>query len=203
MRYTTKKDLLYAAITGLTTGVLVWRIFAFLDKTALAGISLAWLVILVPVFWVLGVNLGFFLGQWIKAFNQFGKFVAIGFTNAAVDFGILYLFIAITGRSSGIYFSVFKTVSFSIAVIHSYLWNKYWAFNAGKSGGGHGEFLSFLSVSIFSILVNVGIASLVVNVLGPQFDMTNEAWAGIGAIVGSASALIFSFLGFKKFVFKK
>ena len=135
-------------------------------------------------------------------FNQFGKFTTLGFTNAAVDFGVLNLLIAATGISTGIWYPAFKGVSFVCAVIPSFFWNKYWAFGAGKSGSGKAEFLKFMSVMIIAILINDGTASLVVNFVHPVLGLSATAWANVSAVVGSAVALIFSFTGFKVAVFK-
>lgn len=167
------------------------------------GISFIWLIVLVPILWILGVNLGYFLGRWFGFFNQFGKFAAIGFTNAAVDFGVLNLLIFYSGIAVGIWFSVFKAASFIVAAVHSYFWNKYWAFEAGTSGVSGQEFFKFLSITVGAALVNVVVASIIVNIVGPQFALTSEAWANVGAVVGSAVALLLSFAGFRKFVFRK
>lgn len=198
----TKRDLVFSIATGLITGFSAWRIFNFLKVPVYGGTSYAWLLVIMPVIWILGVNLGYFLGRWFGFFNQFGKFVAIGFTNAAVDFGVLNLLIAATGVSTGIWYPVFKAISFVCAVVPSFFWNKYWAFEAGGTGKGVAEFLKFMSVMILSVLVNDGAASLVVNYVHPILGLSTPAWANIGAIVGSAVALIFSFTGFKIAVFK-
>lgn len=198
-----KKDLIFSLITGFYTGFIIWKILIFLNTPLLRNVSYAWLILLIPVFWILGVNLGYFLGRWLSFFNQFGKFAAIGFTNAAVDFGILNLLISYSNVSAGVLFSVFKGISFVTASIHSYFWNKYWSFEAGKSGVSSQEFFKFLGVTVVATLVNVVAASIVVNIIGPQFGLGNEAWANIGAVIGSAAALIISFIGFKVAVFKK
>lgn len=198
----TKRDLVFSVTTGLITGFSAWRIFGFLEIPIYGGVSYAWLLIVVPVVWILGVNLGYFLGRWFSFFNQFGKFVAIGFTNAAVDFGVLNLLIAGTGISTGIWYPAFKGVSFVCAVIPSFLWNKYWAFEAGGSGRGWAEFWKFMSVMIIAILINDGAASLVANFVHPILGLGATAWANVSAVVGSAIALIFSFTGFKVAVFK-
>jgi putative flippase GtrA len=198
----TERDFVFSVATGLITGFSAWRIFAFLKVPVFGGISYAWLLAVVPILWILGVNLGFLLGRWLVFFNQFGKYAAIGFTNAAVDFGVLNLLIAATGISAGAWYPVFKAVSFICAVIPSFFWNKYWAFEAGGTGRGWAEFLKFMSVMIVAILMNDGVASLVVNYVHPVFGLSAPAWANIGAVVGSAVALIFSFAGFKVAVFK-
>lgn len=198
-----KKDLIFSLITGFYAGFIAWRIFDFLEIPLFRGISFAWLAVLVPILWIFGVNFGYFLGRWFSFFNQFGKFAAIGFTNAAVDFGILNLLIFYSGEAAGILFSVFKGFSFIIATIHSYFWNKFWAFEAGNTPVTKEEFIKFFTVTAVALLINVGMASFTVNLIGPQFGIGAEGWANIGAVVGSAAALIVSFIGFRIVVFKK
>ena len=199
----TKKDFIFSVITGLTTGIIAWKVFVFLNISQLGGISYAWLIVIVPVLWIIGVNLGYFLGKWFSFFKQFGKFAAIGFTNGAVDFGVLNLLIATSNVSVGILYSIFKSISFVVAMLHSYFWNKHWSFESGESTSGGVEFTKFMLVTIVSFVINVGVASFVVNFINPFAGITPEIWANLGAVMGSATALAFSFLGFKIFVFKK
>ncbi len=213
----TKKDFYFSLVTGVITGFMAWRIFEYLEVPRIGeqvvqcitapcppigGIPWMLLIVLVPLLWILGVSLGYFLGRWFAFFNQFGKFAAIGFTNAAVDFGVLNLLIANTDISSGGWYSVFKAISFISAVIPSYFWNKHWAFEAEEGGGGF-QFAKFISVAAVSIFINTGVASLVVNYVNPIGGLNVQVWANVGAIVGSAVAFIFSFIGFKLAVFKK
>src|SRR3989344_5524998 len=130
----TKKDFYFSVTTGLITGFIAWRIFVFLELPELMGLSYAWLTVFVPVLWVLGVNLGYFLGQWLAFFNQFGKFSAVGFTNAAVYFGILNILISWSDINRGAWYSVFVALSFIIGTTHSYFWNKFWVFQATDNG---------------------------------------------------------------------
>jgi len=198
----TKKDFYFSIATGLITGFSAWKIFEYLEVSKFGGYSFVWFLLVVPVLWILGVNFGYFLGKWFGFFNQFGKFAAIGFTNAAVDFGVLNLLIANTGISSGGWYPIFKAVSFICAIIPSYFWNKYWAFESTEGGGGF-EFAKFMSVAIVSILINDGIASLIVNFVNPLGELSPAVWANAGAVAGSAVAFVFSFVGFKVAVFKK
>lgn len=189
-------------ITGLITGVIGWRVLVFLGSSLPLGVAPIVLVVAVPLAWILGVNLGYVLGRWMAPFRQFGKFAAVGFTNFAVDTGILNILIAWTGINSGGFFSVFKGVSFFGAVMHSYFWNKMWVFEAQTAGREAQTFGKFISVALVSIVVNVGTASAVVWA-GPLFGLSGNAWANVAAIVGSAVALLFSFVGFRLLVFRK
>lgn len=201
MRIVNQKDVRSAIITGLTTGIIGWRVLTFLGAVLPGGIDPIILVPVVPVLWVLGVQLGYFLSAFFQPFAQFGRFACIGFANAAVDFGVLYTLIALGGVAEGTAFSLFKAVSFSFAVVHSYLWNKYWAFDAMRTSGDRREALSFIGVSLAGMAVNVGVASFVVALRPEAFAAAS--WAGIAAIVGSAAALVFSFTGFRVFVFRR
>ena len=185
------------------TGFIIWRVCEFIHVPRLFGMPWVILLLFVPIIWIIGVRLGYFLGQWFGFFNQFGKFAAIGFTNAAVDFGVLNLLISLTGTSEGGTYALFKSISFLVAVVPSYVWNKYWAFDASKSRNGTFEFVKFIVVALVSVFVNVSVAALVVNHIHPALGLDAHQWANVGAVAGSAAALIFSFLGFKLAVFKK
>ncbi len=201
MRIVSGRDVTYALITGLTTGLIADGILTYLHTALPFGISPTLLVWTLPVLWVVGVQLGYALGVLFKPLTQFGRFACIGFANALVDFGVLYLLIGWTGYSAGIAYSFFKTVSFTVATVHSYFWNKYWAFDAGASRGGGSEIARFSVVALASIVVNVAAASATVALRPAAFGA--QTWAGIGAVVGSAVALIFSFIGYRVFVFRK
>lgn len=198
----TKKDFISSLITGITAGSLGWWVISFSGFPEFYGISFGILIVVVPIAWMVGVKLGYFLGKWIQPFTQFGKFAAVGFTNFTVDAGVLDFLILLTGANRGLAFSGFKAISFFFAVTHSYFWNKYWVFESKNQNQGQ-EFSKFLTVMIASSIVNIIVASSVVNYISPQFGLTANAWANAGSIAGSAMALIFSFIGFKIGVFKK
>lgn len=212
----TKKDLFFSITTGSYAGLIVWKVFKFLsidifDKLGIGlilgkpdlYISSAWMILIIPILWILGVNLGYFLGRWINFFNQFGRFAVIGFTNFAVYTGILNLFLWQTGVNKGFKYSLFVSIAFIVSVVHSYGWNKYWVFESGDSGKGAGEFTKFLGITSIAGLINVIIASLIVNFVHPLFGISADGWANIGGIIGSAFALSFSFVGIRLVVFKK
>jgi len=199
----TNKDLYFSITTGLITGFSAWKVLSYLGRPTEFGYSLAWLMVVIPILWILGVNLGYFLSRWFSFFDQFGKFAAIGFTNAAVYFGILNILISRTDYTAGAGYSAISSISFIVALMASYVWNKYWAFRSDNTQGRRGEFAKFVAVTVIAFGINVGIASFVVNFIHPVLGMNAHAWANIGAVVGSAVALIFSFVGFRMTVFNK
>ncbi len=201
-----KRDLVSALVTGLTTGLIVWRLVAYLKgESSIGGIPLVAAVVVVPLLWLAGVEFGYILGRWVRFFNQFGRYAAIGFTNAAVDFGVFNLLYATAGitLANHALFLTFKATSFIVASLHSYFWNKTWAFEAGSSRGGFREFITFFGVTLVSLAVNAGTAFLVALAYEPSLGISQPLWANVSLVVGSAVALAFSFIGFKILVFKK
>lgn len=209
MRTLSAYDYRSACITGLTAGLLGWGVLSFLDRSFVFGLNPAWLVLIIPVLWVCGIQLGYFLGRWFGFFNQFGKYVAIGFTNFAVDAGVFNFLLSLTHAPEGPLFVVQKSISFVVAVSHSYYWNRTWAFRTGTDAPQtsqderRAEFTKFLAVNLLAMAVNVTVAFFVVHFFPRPDSFTLELWANVGGIAGAASALIFSFIGFKVVVFKK
>lgn len=75
-------------------------------------------------------------------------------------------------------------------------------FSAGQPKAVGKEFLQFFVVSCIGFALNVGLATLIVNVLGPQWGVSAKLWANVGALGGTLVGLVWNFLGYKLIVFK-
>jgi len=191
---TVKKDIIASLIIG---EICAWLMLV-ISKIFIQNFRLWWLLpIVFPVLCAGGMVAALLFKEKLLILYQFAKFFLVGGMNTLVDLGILNLLIFVSEISSGLWYSVFKGFSFLVATINSYLWNKLWTFKTGK-----GTFSQFLVVSFIGLLINVGIASLVVNSIGIQFGLSAAAWASIGALAGSVVGLIWNFLGYKFIVFK-
>jgi putative flippase GtrA len=141
-------------------------------------------------------------GDKFGVFFQFYKFVLIGVLNTLLDLTILNALITLTAVSTGWQFSLFKGISFAFAIINSYFWNKLWTFKI--SGGVRPiEFSKFLAISLVGLGMNVGIASLLVNVIGAPEGISKQLWANVAAISAIGFSTIWNFAGYKIFVFKR
>ncbi len=149
-----------------------------------------------------GYLAAYFLRLRIPVIFQFIKFAIIGGMNTMLDLGILNLLIFATGIASGIYYSIFKSISFSVAVTSSYLWNKYWTFR-DFNRPQFKEVMKFLFVNIIGFIMNVGTASIMVNVVGAPVGISATVWANIGAVSATIIGLFWNFIGLKLIVFKK
>src|SRR3989338_10168961 len=105
------------------------------------------------------------LSKWIPLFRQLGRFAIVGVLNTIVDFAIFNLLISYVGVAEGILADVFKGISFVVAVVNSYYWNKYWTFQVKEKVKS--EVLEFLMISLVGFALNVGTFHVIVNVVGP------------------------------------
>ena len=206
-----KSDFLAALIIGEVSAWLALAIF----KNVRLEFS-AWLLpVFLPILSVIGLWIAYFISKRFLIIWQAAKFLLVGVLNTFVDLGALNLLILASGIATGFGYSVFKGISFIVAVINSYFWNKFWTFKKSATGqagkpaqilqskikAGR-EFTQFFIVSAIGFGINVGIASLVVNLIGPRFDITEKIWANIGAIFATFFAMVWNFLGYKFIVFK-
>lgn len=201
------KELTKSLILGLISGIFLLIVISNIkDDVEIAAklykhkLGLIFFICSCLVIWVYIIYR--FASKW-KTALQFGRFVAVGQSNAAIDIGVLNFLIILSSIDSGMYYSVFKGVSFIFAVINSFLWNKFWSFGSKERDDLAGQFVKFIAVALVGLAINVLVASLVVNVLGPQWGIPSRIWANVGVLSSAIFNIVWDFYGFKVFVFKK
>ena len=211
-----KRDQLFGFSAGLLIGLLFLPVF----KTARPDLYEKLFMAIVPFFFIatpLGLYIAKLISQKISFIWQVAKFGVIGVLNTFVDLGILSLLTIAIRSSYGIdskitifesalititFYSIYKAISFIIANINSYYWNKYWTFEQNAEKKSSTEFLQFFIVSIVGFLLNVFVASAVFTITPPD-GLTSDQWGLIGALTGTGAGLVWNFLGYKFIVFKK
>lgn len=210
----TKLDYQFAVAAGLLIGLLLLPVLQTASPTIFAKFALA----IVPFFLLatpLGLRIAFFIGQKIAIVYQIAKFGVIGVSNVLVDLGVLSLVTIIFSSQFHVeskdiligtvtFYSIYKAISFIVANINSYFWNKNWTFNQGKKKQTKSEFVQFFAVSIVGFLINVFVASFVFKTILGSMTSFNPGQLGlIGAAAGSIVGLAWNFIGYKLWVFKK
>lgn len=152
---------------------------------------------------VVGIVVARFVGKYIPFIYKFGKFGEAGGLNWLVDMGVLNLLILFTGFSTGLYFIVFKGVSFLVSAINSYFWNKIWVFRGHKKQEETKEATKFFGATTLGLIFNVTLAGSIA-LLGPKIlsGIDSKVWANLATVTGSLGAMIFNFVLYKIWVFK-
>lgn len=203
-----KKDLGLGLVIGAAVGLLVQPIITNIFRGNInipeAEISLGFRALVFLMFLVLGplgVFVGYQLGKIKSVFYQFTKFAAVGTLNTLINLGILNTLIAFTGVAEGYKYSLFVLVGFLFATTNSFFWNKLWTFG-DTSGVQAKQTVAFYVLTAVGALINVGVASVIVNGIGHP-NISPQIWANVGGLAGVAASFLWNFLGYKFFVFKK
>lgn len=193
-----KSDLVISLVLGEIIAIFLF----FILKSLNFAIFPVWILFFVlPILALIGLYLAYFIGKKIQVVFQFSKYALVGFANTAVDFGILNLLMWSTGIYSGKNIFLLNTVSFFIAMTHSYIWNRLWAFKRKTKEKAGKEFLQFITVTILGAVINGGIVYLISTWVSPMFGVSNELWANLAKVVATAVIIIWNFLGYKFIVF--
>jgi putative flippase GtrA len=194
------KDYYIVSIIGFLVGWLVLLPAANIGlriTPLLVFISVAGFTVFAPIALVI-LN---FLSRFWKVLGQFGKFAAVGTLNTLLDLGVLNLLIYSTDIAAGFYFSGFKAISFLVATTNSYFWNKFWTFQSRMPVAPQ-EYARFLFFTFIGTLINVSVASLIVNVIGPPAGFEPKLWANVGAVMAVFVAMLWNFLSYRHVVFR-
>ena len=129
------------------------------------------------------------------------RFAVVGGINTFLDLAVLNLLISVThlGRT-GIWYTVFKAISFLIAVVNSYFMHHGWTFRKRGGQRGAAQAGQFLVVSLFGAFLNVTSASYVATFVPPMHAL-DPYWPSLAALVGTACGLASNFVGYKHIVF--
>lgn len=195
------KDFLLVGLIGFLVGLLILPIAANFHLRPDWKLAIS-LVIFFSLFAPLALAIIYLLGRFFPFLNQFGRFAAVGTLNTLLDMGILNLLIFFFGIASGVYFSLFKAVSFLIVAVNSYFWNKFWSFRGGAKKAEFSEFSQFAAVAFFGMLINNGAASFLNSVIGPLAGLDKIAWANIAGLAAVAVSFLWNFLWYRFKIFK-
>lgn len=199
-RMISKVDYIIAGFIGFLVGVFsipTLLNIGIRDQKILLAVPLV-----VPFIWAVGVWLGGMLARRIRVFAQFSKFVAVGFLNTALDFGVLNLLSMITGITAGFVVGGVNIPGVALSVTNAYFWNKFWVFKDRDDKSIFSDLPKFAVVSIAGILINSGIVILLTTYVPVPVFLTDERWLNLAKVAASFVSLITNFLGYKFLVFR-
>ncbi len=147
------------------------------------------------------------MGLIARLVKQFSKFVIVGGINTGIDFAVLNVLIYLTGITKGWELFILNSISFSVAVVNSYYMNKRWTFKEAAAGivdkNAAVQFSQFFIVSVIGITINGLILTGVTTLVAAPFGMSEQLWANFAKLFATGASLVWNFVGYKLFVFKK
>jgi len=197
-----KKDILIGACVGFLTGIFLLIILSYLDidfrnKNIIAPLG-------VSLLFAAGVWFGYFLSRFLAVFRQFGKFAAVGFLSASIDFAVLNFVSSVSGITAGTTVGLINVPGFLVAVFNGYLWNKLWVFHSVSRGESlFRDFPKFLAVTAMGLLINSGVIVAVTTHIPNSGGLDPKEWLNFAKVVASVAALIWNFIGYRLVVFTK
>ena len=201
-----KKDFVISYILGWIIATFIYVIrFSLLNELPgqiILFVNKFVIFIVIPLLCTAGLYTAHTIGKNWLTVRQFSKYALVGLSNLTIDFGVLNILIYLTDKDRGIYFTIFKAISFSSALINSYLWNKFWSFENRDMSKAGKQFLTFVTVALGGLLINVLIASFIVNSIHVE-SVSSRIWANIGAIISGFAVIAWNFTGYKFIVFRK
>lgn len=142
-----------------------------------------------------------------KSVGHFLKFMAVGFVNFFVDYGVLTLLNVALGWP----LVLSNAISYSCGVVNSFLLNRYWTFKMKlkfftkhevKLPGGRAIHPVFLSMDfmkfVFVNLASLGVNTLAVYILGGLYGLPNI----LAKLIATVFSFTVNFAGNKLIVFK-
>ena len=209
---TMRRDFKFSITAGFLIGLLSMPVIKAAKPTLYESIFYT----IIPFFTIatpLGAIIAFKISKKISIVWQLAKFIVIGVLNTVVDLGFLSLlsfmmksYFDIDSKDAFLlgvtFYSLYKGLSFIVANVNSYYWNKYWTFQ-GNDKKTSSEIIQFFIVSLIGFFINIATASYVFGSINPIGGLNSDQWGLIGAAVGSIAGLLWNFVGYKLWVFKK
>lgn len=196
-----KKDLILGFLVGLIIAFLIWPVWLNLH-ILLNFWPYRWLLIIIfPILTLLVVVVAYLLKKITNLFWQLAKYGLVGILNTLIDFGVLNFLSYLTKIYQGGWLLVFNFFAFFTANINSYFWNKYWTFESTEKAKTQ-EFMKFFGVSVGGFLLNSAVLFGITSI-HPLFNLSASQWENVAKAIGTLVYLIWNFVGYKFFVFKK
>jgi len=196
-----QKDLFLGIASALLTAIFL--IPTLINTGYFYKIPAVWIVLFIflPASAATGLVVAYFLGKTIPLIWQFAKFVLVGVLNTAIDFGILNLIIFLTGVTQGIGIFFTAAISFSVATVNSYFWNREFTFASKKKAVQ--SFPIFLTVTLIGLLINASVVYFLSTYILPSLITSPNLRPNVAKVAATAVTMFWNFAGYKLIVFKK
>ena len=195
-----KNDFLLAGTIGFASGF--FGVVSLACVRAQAGLLMfVFTSLLFPVLTVCGLAVGLVLARSRPLFFQIVKFGMVGGFNTLLELAVVNVLIVFTNASGGLSFVAFKTVSFLMAAMSAYFWNKNWTFG-NRARSSMREFTVFAVGGFLGLVINVSVATFLVSWVGPRVGFAPILWLNLSVIIAVLVGMTWNFLFQRRMIFR-
>jgi putative flippase GtrA len=109
-------------------------------------------------------------GSKSKEVERFLRFAVVGTVGAIIDFGTLFILQATilppTLQSPDWNVAIAQTISFSLATLSNYIWNRYWTYPDSRSRAWHKQIIQFALIGVIGWVFRTIWITAIHNTLG-------------------------------------
>lgn len=137
-----------------------------------------------------------------KGSVRFSKFTIVGVSNAAVDIGVLNLFLWLQHTRNPWELALFNGVALVLANVNSYVWNSMWTFR-GRADRNNRQRILFGVQALINIAVSNGLFLALVRPVLIYTDVPTYLAGNVAKIISVIVASTLSFFLMRYFVFSR
>lgn len=134
--------------------------------------------------------------------RRFGKFSAVGFSNALVDVGVLNLLIWLYPSDSSLEFALYNVAGLALANTNSYVWNTLWTFR-GRTRGDAKQKGLFSLQALANVGINAGLFWASISLILGYTALSSTVGGNLAKVLSTVTAFTVSFFILQYLVFPK
>ena len=134
-----------------------------------------------------------------RELKRFAKFSMVGAIGFVIDTGAQNIMVGVLGMSTGSLRLLAKTISFLLALISNFIWNRYWTYPESRSKRLRVQAAQFALVNAVGLALNLlifgGVSSLLIPLLQGLYGERSGLMLGtnVGQVCAVAVVLFWNF----------
>jgi putative flippase GtrA len=132
--------------------------------------------------------------------QQFFRFIMVGALNFLIGALVLNLLAWLAHSYSGPMLLAFYVAAFTVAVTHSYLWNRSWTFKSGR--GSKSSYPLFYTLTLIGSGLGAVIVFAMTTYVPAPLGLSGPVWLNAANVVAALFGLFWNFTTYRQFVFR-
>lgn len=133
---------------------------------------------------------------------RFSKFSVVGFSNAAVDLGVLNLFLWLEPTREAWTLVLYNALALALANANSYVWNTLWTFR-GRAEHNLRQAVLFVGQALVNVGVGSALFSALIHLVLAYTDVPAYLAGNVAKVLSVAVASVISFFIMRYVVFRR